>query len=282
MFRVGRQTMRGLCVWMIAGMISQTIPCSAITLTTVNLESRPDARRIALQSRADLSVLSDRDLILFVDKSQSMSRKDCPNQESTASTEQISRWQWCQEQMHDLAQRTNGLLKSGIRVVFFNDETEIYDDVDAPGVNMLFTEKSPAGATYASLPLKNQLDRYFSKREKANSTGRRLLIGVISDGCPNDPQHLCERIAAATQHMSQPDEIAITFIQIGDDERANKILSELDSGLIAHNKAKYDIVCVKKFPDVTRCGLAQTLADSITEKPARSAMAAEESFYPHQ
>jgi hypothetical protein len=253
-----------------------------MTLTTINLECRPDARRIALQSRADLSVLSDRDLILFVDKSQSMNQKDCPNKESTASTERISRWQWCQEQMHDLAQRTQGLLKSGIRVVFFNDETEIYDDVDAPGVNMLFTEKRPAGATYASLPLKNQLDRYFLKREEANNTGRRLLIGVISDGCPNDPQHLCERIAKATQHMSRPDEIAITFIQIGDDERANKILCELDSGLVAHNKAKYDIVCVKKFPDVTRSGLAQTLADSITDKPARSAMAARATIYPHQ
>lgn len=237
-------------------------PCAAVTLSTVSLERVANQpRQLALKSRADLSVLKDYDVILLVDKSHSMANLDCPEMgtDTTEATEPISRWQWCEEQLRDLTQRTNGLLSNGLRVVFFSDSMDVYDDVDTPGVKMLFDEKQPSGPTYFACPMRRQLEHHFDERAQGNV--RPLLMAVISDGCANDSAYLYSAIAKATQRMERPDEVTITFIQIGNDGRAQKILNELDTGLVEHDKAKYDVVNVKKFADVTRVGLAQTLAD---------------------
>jgi hypothetical protein len=71
-----------------------------------------------------------------------------------------------------------------------------------------------------------------------------------------------DTIEDATRQMRSPDEVVITFLQIGEDLEGNDFLSRLD----AHMPGRYDIVDTKTFNQVQSLGLKEALVDSLTER----------------
>jgi len=87
-------------------------------------------------------------------------------------------------------------------------------------------------------------------------------VAVISDGEPNDPDKVADVIRDATWQMKNPDQIAITFLQVGHGDDGTDILREFDQQL-KRQGAKYDIVDRKSFYELQRLGLLGALVASI-------------------
>ncbi len=283
--------------WVCAAIITPclSLPCSAAMLTELSRQpmswfsgvpqidssqERPavaatESRLVSSISAEDLAKLSTHDVVLIIDKSRSMSKTDCASAADSlnAATSDlinqpclpVSRWQWCQEQTLDLTKKTQGALPAGITVELFAEQTVIYNNVNAKDIENIFTVNHPRGNTNTALALKNQLRQYFDRRNRLGDLAKPLLLVVVTDGCPNEPSTLRYAIIDATQQMRTREEISITFLQVGNDANGGKILSELDQRLI-EQKAKFDIVDVKPFAEVSKIGLASALVSELGNK----------------
>lgn len=220
----------------------------------------------------DLQVLSTRDVIVLIDKSGSMADKDCPppldglrflmrNGESPAL---ISRWEWCEQELVGLSRNAVGALPNGIRLVLFDGHQIPYDHVSINQIPQIFQNEWPEGSTNEAAALKNELESYFARKSATGGRVRPIVIAVITDGLPNSVSSLKKAIIDATRAMTNPSEIAITFLQIGKDPHGVKLVHELDDKLVQEG-AIYDVVDCKDFSELQRIGLAHALVDAINE-----------------
>ena len=120
------------------------------------------------------------------------------------------------------------------------------------------------GWTFEGSALESQINCYFENKDAYDGHVRPVVIAVITDGLPISPSGVRKAIVKATERMERPDEIAITFLQIGTDRHGVKFVHQLDDKLIAKG-ARYDIVDCKDFEELQRIGLAQALVDAINE-----------------
>ena len=222
-----------------------------------------------------LAEIANYDVIVFIDSSRSMSKTLAPQSRRSARpvaelpagvSPTESRWQWCSEQTESLSQQLQSSLKDHLndhlKVVLFSDNYKVYKDIDLTSVPAFFASNQPYGNTNANAALRSQLRAYFAARDKNEGPVRPLLVAMITDGCPDDPLALRQTIIDATNKMHDPNEIAITFLQVGVDPQASKYLRELDDCLVG-SKARYDIVTTKSFDQLNQSGLAIALLDAV-------------------
>lgn len=192
------------------------------------------------------------DMAICIDRSGSMGKKDMPNG--------VSRWKAAQEATGAFARKATEFDADGIDVGVFGGETiKVYNNVTGTDelLDKIFTENEPNSGTPTGKMLKQMLDRYFADKA-AGKSPKPLLIGVITDGQPDSRDEVANVIVEATKKMDSDGEIAISFLQIGNDEDATNFLQFLDDGLTAKG-AKFDIVDTKKLNNVdniTECMLA--------------------------
>jgi len=215
----------------------------------------------------ELSQLGKHDVVLIIDKSRSMLINDC----FPALTDNIarqfytpmSRWQWCREQTLQLAKNTKIVLPNGLTVVLFAKTFVTYNNADIGSVEAIFANNKPDGGTDTAAALSSQIEAYLVRKSNSGEHIKPLLIAIITDGCPDDRALLCHVIVQATQSMNQAGEISITFLQVGNDQRALYLLKQLKNGLLDQN-AKFNIVNVIPFPELNKIGLQQALVDVTT------------------
>jgi hypothetical protein len=284
---VMRKCLGLLCAVLLSGGTSQ--PCSSAALITLSLKSilwsngvpRSDVTTSSDRnlrgdiSAADLSQLSSHDVVLIIDKSHSMTKKDClqvsqgPEADSSIVDDQltapISRWEWCREQTLDLTEKTQGILPEGVSIVLFSGEYLVFNNIDAKLIGTIFTNYTPKGSTNTTAALKSQLDQYFRRRGHLGQGTKPLLIAVITDGCPDDPSKLRYTIVDATRQMKTSGEILITFLQVGNDPSGGKLLEELDNRLV-ERKAQFDIVDVVPYTEMRKIGLTRALVSAIVKR----------------
>jgi hypothetical protein len=218
----------------------------------------------------ELNLLSSRDVVILVDKSSSMGDKDCPAPASGLrlfsrlgeETPEVSRWDWCEAELVDMAKLAGGALRQGLRLVMFAGDQQVYDRVRLNEIPRAFQENYPSGSTNEAAAVKAQLDWYF--QNKASRPTRPVVIAVITDGLPNNARALKKAIIDATRQMERPDEVAITFLQIGRDRHGVSLVHELDDDLVRQG-AVYDIVDSKDYGELLQVGLGKALADAISE-----------------
>ena len=212
----------------------------------------------------ELSPLSSHDVVLIIDKSHSMAISDCfpvvADNTTQKLDEPMSRWHWCHEQTLQLAKKSKMSLPNALTVVLFAKTFTTYKNTDLGSLETIFASNKPAGRTDAAAAVSSQIEDYFAKRSNLGDPIRPLLIAIISDGCPDNPNLLCHVIAQATQRMNKPGEISITFLQVGNDRRAIDLLKQLQNGLLDQN-AKFNIVSVIPFPELNKIGLPQALVN---------------------
>lgn len=208
---------------------------------------------------------AQRDYTLILDKSGSMARKDMPNGPT--------RWKAAEESIYALAAKVFEFDPDGIDVWMFSNGNIFYPNVRPEQVQQMFQENEPCGGTAMADVLKNALDAYFTKRDTGKSKPNGDVIFVITDGEPDSQIDVINTLVNAAFRLRPSDNLAINFIQIGNDASATQFLKVLDEDLVPKYKIPYDFIKTIKIGDLERQGLTQTILNLINET-AKSKMAA--------
>ncbi len=239
-------------------------------------------------TQLEIKNLARHDIVLVIDKSGSMSTPDCPGVGSGAGLASLglgsggsssllrmlaafggvsiggmggfggmSRWEWCGAQTAALAQQYQTAAPNGLSVVLFSTGTKIFPNVKVQEIPHIFTEFRPGGITNAATAVRQTLGDYFSRKNMTNGNVKPLLVAVITDGEPTDKGALVQVIAQAMSEMRRPDEIRITFLQVGNDLDGSDFVERL--------QRQFPIVSSKTFVQLQRTGLTRALVDCISE-----------------
>ncbi len=201
-------------------------------------------------------MLEDRDYTLIIDKSGSMSMKDQLGGKS--------RWKVMQESTLALANKCEDLDPDGITVYTFSGRFKRYDNVTANKVLQIFQENEPSGRTNLTSVLQDALENYFQNKASGHSKAHGETILVVTDGEPDDRKAVMRTIVEASRRIERDEELAISFIQVGNDVEATRFLKILDDELQSAG-AKFDIVDTITIDDMEDITLTEVLLNAITD-----------------
>lgn len=226
-------------------------------------------------SAAELGLLARRDIVLIVDKSSSMSSKDCPSNNSSKNLDAsatafewiaahmvnpVSRWDWCREQLASLSNQLDGISNEGFTLILFDSKYTVHDHLRAAQVINLFRQHEPGGRTNLAPALNSQLASYKA-RCWGGLKSKPLLVAVLTDGYAKDAEEVRGTIINATTQLRSPDEIKLLFVNVGMQQKGSELLQDLDHSLVSKG-AKFDIVQTTTFTKIAQHGLARTLASA--------------------
>lgn len=202
--------------------------------------------------------LANRDYTIIIDKSGSMAKKDCEGGRS--------RWDVMQETTFALANKCEEFDTDGITVYTFSSQFKRYDNVTASRVEQVFIENDPSGRTHMAEVLQDALQSYFGRKRLGQAKLGGETIIVVTDGQPDDPQSVIRTIIDATKKIDRDEELAISFIQIGNDIEATKYLKTLDDDLQSA-EARFDIVDTITIDEIEKEGISlkEVLIRAITD-----------------
>jgi hypothetical protein len=188
------------------------------------------------------------DIEVLVDRSRSMFTKDCPNGRS--------RWDHARGWASQLVKEAEAYDDDGVTTGFFDNETTYYENTTFDRVAHVFNEVSPRGSTDTALVIRERCADYLTARlgkpggvfrrgTPANPKQKPRIILVVTDGIPDDQAALRNEIVEVTKRMTagglSKDDLVISFVQVGHDEKAKRFLDELNNGLGRYG-ATLDIV----------------------------------------
>jgi hypothetical protein len=201
-----------------------------------------------------MASIQNRDYTLILDKSGSMSTTDQGGK---------SRWDYVQESTLAIARKCEQLDPNGITLYTFSGRFRRYDNVTASRVNQVFQENDPLGSTNLAAVLQDATNNYFQRKASGQTTMGETLL-VVTDGEPDDRRAVIDVIIRATEKMDSDAELAISFIQVGDDSGATTFLKALDDQLEGVG-AKYDICDTITIDDMGDLSLAEVLLSAIDD-----------------
>jgi uncharacterized protein with von Willebrand factor type A (vWA) domain len=202
-----------------------------------------------------MTVLTDRDYTLILDKSGSMSASVGGGK---------SRWQVAQESTLALARKCEQVDPDGITVYTFSGRFKRYEDVTSAKVEQIFLENDPIGTTNLAGVLQDACNNYFQRKASGQAKPRGETILVVTDGEPDDRRAVMQVIVEATRKMERDEELAISLIQVGNDAGATQFLKALDDQLQGVG-AKFDICDTLTLDDMGDMSLAEVLAAAIDD-----------------
>jgi uncharacterized protein with von Willebrand factor type A (vWA) domain len=201
-------------------------------------------------------MLDKRDYTLIIDKSGSMSTKDQPGGKS--------RWAIMQESTFALASKCEEFDPDGIAVYTFSGRFKRYENVTANKVQQIFTENEPSGRTDLAAVLEDALNSYFGRKAAGKTQPSGETIVVVTDGEPDDRKAVMRVIIEASRRMAKDEELAISFIQVGNDPDAKRFLKALDDDLQGAG-AKFDIVDTLTVDDMENLTMTEVLLNAIVD-----------------
>lgn len=198
----------------------------------------------------------NRDYTLIIDKSGSMATKDQPGQRS--------RWAAARESTEAFARRCEELDPDGLTLYVFASKFRRYDRVTADRVSAVFVENEPCGGTDLAAVLEHSFDAYFQRKGSGESRPETVL--VVTDGAPDDEKAVMKSVIRAAKRVQRGDELAVSFIQIGNDPGARKFLKILDDEMVRAG-APFDIVTTVTLEEAEGMGLTEVLIHAATPAP---------------
>lgn len=175
----------------------------------------------------------------------------------------LSRWNWCRQESLALLREGGSLFPHGITIVPFTGTFTVISASRADRIARVFEDYTPDGGTNIAAPLAYMLSDYF-KRKNSSRSARPLAIAVLSDGEGN-PDSLRHVIVSATQQMSDPREVLVTFLGVDESEAGRPVIEALDNDLVKSG-ARFDIVDSRSFSELRRYGLLKMLVAALIEK----------------
>ncbi|NJK69753.1 MAG: VWA domain-containing protein [Microcoleus sp. CSU_2_2] len=201
-------------------------------------------------------MLLNRDYTIIIDKSGSMYTKDQMGGKS--------RWALMQESTIALAHKCEELDPDGMTVYLFSGRFKRYDNVTAARVAQVFQENEPSGTTNLAAVLQDALNNYFQRKASGETKQNGETILVVTDGEPDDRKDVMKAIIDASRKIDRDEELAISFIQVGNAPEATKFLKILDDELQSAG-AKFDIVDTVTMDDMEGMTLTEVLLNAITD-----------------
>lgn len=195
-----------------------------------------------------------RNYVVLIDRSGSMG-------EPVSKTNKSSRWNYAKESVIALARKCAEFDADGIDAYTFNKSFERFPNTTPEKVAELFTKVSPMGGTDFVPVLSDALTRHFA-------SDKPTTILVITDGEPSDgaagQRALAKLIIDAANKIEGDAELAIQFIQIGDDPNAKAFLKKMDDDLQSAG-AKFDIVDAKTCDDLETMSIEDVLLAAVND-----------------
>ncbi len=236
---------------------------SSVALATIKDEQA--SVRYKSMNKANL------DVEFLLDMSGSMGTRDCAKGKKT-------RWEYGQETGTALAKAVEPYDDDGITVVVFNNTHQAFESVRSQLVAATFKKYTPGGSTNTAGVLKARLDAYFARKEKARgkkgglfskavpatNPPKPLLLFVMTDGVPDDKPAVARVIINAANKIEKGEEIAICFVQVGNDSGATIFLKSLDDDLTSQG-AKFDIVDALPIDAVENLTIEQLIEKAFND-----------------
>jgi uncharacterized protein YegL len=205
----------------------------------------------------DQEKLKNRDYVVLIDKSGSMSENDVKGFKS--------RWHAAQESTLAVARQLQELDPDGITVGLFSNKTKIYENTTPDKVAQIFKENSPGGSTDLATALQTVFDGYNARKKAGQTKANGEMLIVVTDGVPDDGTAAAKAIVNFGNSLANADEeYGISFIQVGKDVSASAYLKKLDDDLTSQG-AKHDIVDTKTMDDVADMPLTDILVAALTD-----------------
>ena len=248
-----------------------------------NVNQNADPRTL---TQVDLRKMANHEVVLLIDRSSSMTAMDCPNVGGSSHPSfapkmgglmsallgvpllsgmgmGTSRWEWCLQQTSDLSRQTQQIYTQGITVVLFSTGFVTLPNVTLDQLPRVFNDNFPFGGTNLGPALASSIGEYFRRREYSRGNIKPLMIGIITDGCPNNRTAVRQAIIQATQLMRDQQEITIVFFLIGGmDYVGEAFVQDLTVNLVRQG-ARFPIVRAVSFGELQRIGLAKAIADNL-------------------
>ena len=143
----------------------------------------------------------------------------------------------------------------GLTLYFFNDQVSKFETVKREeDVDSIFQRYYPSGFTDLTAALEAAFAEHFGKHKKRPTT-----MLVIHDGEPNNPESTKQSLRNAANRMQSKKELAVSFVQVGDDPQATAFLETLDVGL----GTKWDIVDKMHARDLQGQSFSDAVKQSI-------------------
>jgi len=201
-----------------------------------------------------MGVIEMRNYVLIVDKSGSMG-------DPVKRGSSTSRWDAVKEYAETFARECSKLDPDGIDLYFFNQRFTRFENATSDQVRDAFSRNAPMGGTDFVPVLTDAIDRHFAG-------DRPTTILIITDGDPSDgvqgQRALANLIIDTTKKMEADAELALSFIQIGEDLAATQFLKKLDDELESVG-AKFDIVDTKTCDDLNNMTIQDVLLAAIND-----------------
>jgi hypothetical protein len=178
-------------------------------------------------------------------------------------TGSLSKFQWCHEQISHLAEMLAPYNKT-FTITTFNRTFQTVQNCTPEKIEQIYSTIQPNGGTDLVDPL---MERLGAARARHSAGGKPVVIAVITDGEPNiprDPKVVNQALIKFTQSLSAPDQVSVTFLQIGDTFDGRGFCIDLDDNLV-NEGARYDIVDTKTFDELKSQGLVNALIDAVIE-----------------
>lgn len=201
-------------------------------------------------------MLKCRDYVLMVDCSLSMLIAEPPGAES--------RWQVIQAPILALASQCEQFAPDGLTLYLFSDRFERCDLIAARQIPKILRRKEPAGDADLTGILQQAFNDYFQRKAlgKTQSNGATFL--VITAAETRDRQAVMQVIIEASQQVDWEEELAISFIQVGNDAAVTQFLKQLDDELVSLG-ARFDIVDTVTLADLEDMTLTEVLINAIID-----------------
>ena len=201
--------------------------------------------------------LKNRDYVLVIDKSGSMTANDCAGGKS--------RWEACQESTMAIATKLAEYDPDGITVVPFAGSFKVYESTTPAKVGDIFKENEPMGGTVLAPVLRAVFESYNKRKAAGQAKPNGEILLVVTDGQPQDESEVAREIVKFGNTLANGDsEYGISFLQVGRDAGAAAFLKKLDDDLQAQG-AKFDIVDTKTMEEIENIGLTEALVASLTD-----------------
>jgi len=127
---------------------------------------------------------------------------------------------------------------------------DIYRNLkDATGLEDIVTAVEPKGQCRMGATMDVVLKEAFARGFETPTT-----VLVLTAGCPDDSEQLTKILEEAAKKVDKDSDLTVTFVQVGDDEEAEKYLSHLDTELttISSSGEEIDIVDTVKDEDIQK------------------------------
>lgn len=208
------------------------------------------AQKLAESPAMSLEQAKEYDHIILIDQSGSMGEK-------STKMEGKTRWEEAAEFTTAYARFAEQVDDDGITVITFNSKATTYDNVTSEKVSELFAGSRPGGSTNLADALESGFKKHFSNSKSS-------IILVLTDGVPDSQTAVVQSIIAASNKLERDEQLAIQFVQIGDDKGAAEFLRKLDDDLQGAG-AKFDIVNALTREEAESITVEQLLYQAVND-----------------